>query len=346
MNERELSLVKAVCEAMNSVIDGAIEQLSNQIEQHRQATDAQVEQLKNAVQAINDRPEPDIKSVIDDAIAAIELPKPPEMPDVAQLVDEAVALAVAELPTPKDGQDGKSVTVEDVVPMLRELVADEMPELPDVKQLVDDAISELPKPQSGKDGTSVTVEDVAPMLRELVAEVMPVLPDVKQLVSEAVAEMPVPSDGKAGKDGADGRDALQIEILPGIDEQKSYERGTYATHSGGLWRAFEKTHGMRGWECVVDGVAATEVVQDDDLRSFSVTVTRSSGATEQKKFSTPVMVYRGVFKAGSVYQPGDTVTWGGSLWHCDDATSDKPGEINSKGWTLAAKRGRDGRDRA
>lgn len=346
MNERELSLVKAMCEAMNSVIDGAIEKLSNQIDQHRQATDAQVEQLKNAVQAINDRPEPDIKSVIDDAVAAIELPQPPEIPDVAQLVDEAVALAVSELPTPKDGQDGKSVSVDDVAPMLRELVAEATPEPPDVKQLLAEAIAELPQPVNGKDGISVTVDDVAPMLRELVADAMPVLPDVKRLVSEAVAELPPPPDGQVGKDGADGRDALQLEILPGIDEHKSYERGTYATHNGGLWRAFEKTHGMRGWECVVDGVAATEVMQGDDLRSFSVTVTRSSGAEEQKRFSTPVMVYRGVFKAGSDYQPGDTVTWGGSLWHCDDETSYKPGELNSKGWTLAAKRGRDGRDKA
>lgn len=300
MNERELSLVKAVCEAMDAVIVGAIEQLNGQIEQHRQETDAQVKQLSETIRTINERLESDIKSVIDDAIAAIEPPHPPELPDVAQLVDEAVALAVAELPVPKDGQDGKSVTVEDVVPLMRELIADEIPELPDVKQLISDALAELPPPQ----------------------------------------------DGKTGKDGADGRDALQLEILPDIDEQKSYERGTYATHNGGLWRAFEKTHGMRGWECVVDGVAATEVMQGDDLRSFSVTVTRSGGATEQKKFSTPVMVYRGVFKAGSVYQPGDTVTWGGSLWHCDDATGDKPGEVNSKGWTLAAKRGRDGRDRA
>jgi integrin beta 3 len=56
-----------------------------------------------------------------------------------------------------------------------------------------------------------------------------------------------------------------------------------------------------------------------------------------------VMIYRGVFKEGSAYERGDTVTWGGSLWHCDAETADKPGE-GAKAWTLAAKRGRDGRD--
>ncbi|HDK7109809.1 TPA: phage portal protein, partial [Klebsiella pneumoniae] len=35
-----------------------------------------------------------------------------------------------------------------------------------------------------------------------------------------------------------------------------------------------------------------------------------------------------------------------SLWHCDEQTQDKPGETGSKGWTLAAKRGRDGRGKA
>lgn len=60
----------------------------------------------------------------------------------------------------------------------------------------------------------------------------------------------------------------------------------------------------------------------------------------------PVMIYRGVFKDGQAYCRGDTVTWGGSLWHCDvDQTTDKP-DGAEKHWTLATKRGRDGKDAA
>ncbi|EPH1022863.1 phage gp6-like head-tail connector protein, partial [Enterobacter hormaechei] len=147
-----------------------------------------------------------------------------------------------------------------------------------------------------------------------------------------------------GKDGADGRDALTLEVLPFIDEEKSYPRGSYATHNGGLWRAYEKTHGMRGWECLVDGVAGIDI-QHSEQRTFTLTVSRTSGTSETKSFDVPVMIYQGVFKSGQEYLPGDTVTWGGSLWHCDDRTQDKPGEAGSKGWTLAAKRGRDGRDK-
>ncbi|HBY6596270.1 TPA: phage gp6-like head-tail connector protein, partial [Klebsiella pneumoniae] len=193
-------------------------------------------------------------------------------------------------------------------------------------------------------GKSVTPEDVRPLLQEL--------------VTAAVGEIPVPRDGKdydpavlkqavddavaALPPAQDGRDALQLEIQPFIDEGKSYSRGSYATHNGGLWRAYEKTHGMRGWECIVDGVSDVDISMNGQ-RNFIVTVNRASGASEKKSFDIPTMVYRGVFKSGDEYLPGDTVTWGGSLWHCDEQTQDKPGETGSKGWTLAAKRGRDGR---
>jgi len=170
---------------------------------------------------------------------------------------------------------------------------------------------------------------------------MPELPDVKSLVNEAIAALPA---AEPGKDGENGRDALALEILPFIDEGKSYPRGSYATHNGGLWRAYEKTHGMRGWECLVDGVSGIDI-QQSEQRNFTLTVSRTSGASETKSFDVPVMIYQGVFKSGQEYLPGDTVTWGGSLWHCDEQTQDKPGEAGSKGWTLAAKRGRDGRDK-
>ncbi|HED5889127.1 TPA: phage gp6-like head-tail connector protein, partial [Salmonella enterica] len=193
-----------------------------------------------------------------------------------------------------------------------------VPELPDVTPLVADAVQKA------------FVEIFPPY------EPPDVIPLVETAVQKAVAELPAPTPA------IDGRDALQLEILPCIDEQRSYPRGTYATHNGGLWRTYEKSHGLRGWECIVDGVAGTEIKQIDP-RQFSVTITKSSGATQEETFITPVMIYKDVFKAGTTYRPGDTVTWGGSLWHCNESTADKPGEIGSKGWTLAAKRGRDAR---
>jgi hypothetical protein len=55
----------------------------------------------------------------------------------------------------------------------------------------------------------------------------------------------------------------------------------------------------------------------------------------------PIPQYVGVFSQGSTYEHGDMASFGGSVWHCNEATSEKPGD-GSKAWTLAAKRGRDG----
>ena len=66
-----------------------------------------------------------------------------------QAVEEAVSEAVAAIPVPRDG---KSVTTEDVQPMIQELVSASIPELPDVKSLVNEAIAALPAAEPGKDG--------------------------------------------------------------------------------------------------------------------------------------------------------------------------------------------------
>lgn len=49
-------------------------------------------------------------------------------------------------------------------------------------------------------------------------------------------------------------------------------------------------------------------------------------------------IYKGVYKAGERYSRGNFVTHSGSVWHCNIATSDKPGGGNPS-WTLAVKSG-------
>ncbi|MEG8285255.1 phage portal protein [Klebsiella variicola] len=402
MNERELSLIRALGEEFSKALSELRESFRKSLGDHVKETEEKLAALTKEVSTLKDTTAPDFTAQLADAVASLPAPKIPELPDIGAMVSEAVAAlppaqdgksvtpedvrpllqelvtaAVGEIPVPRDGkdydpavlkqavddavaalpplQDGKSVTPEDVRPLLQELVTAAVGEIPVprdgkdydpavLKQAVDDAVAALPPAQDGK---SVTPEDVRPLLQEL--------------VTAAVGEIPVPRDGKdydpavlkqavddavaALPPAQDGRDALQLEIQPFIDEGKSYSRGSYATHNGGLWRAYEKTHGMRGWECIVDGVSDVDISMNGQ-RNFIVTVNRASGASEKKSFDIPTMVYRGVFKSGDEYLPGDTVTWGGSLWHCDEQTQDKPGETGSKGWTLAAKRGRDGRGKA
>lgn len=346
MNERELSLIKVLGEEFGQVLAEMRDSFSKSIQALQEDYEERLTRLAKQVEEISNAPAPDVESMVKAEIAKLPAQAAPELPDVATMVSEAVAA----IPVPRDG---KSVTVDDITPVLQELVSNAVAEIPVpkdgkdfdsamLKQAVEEAVSEavaaIPVPQDGK---SVTTEDVQPMIQELVSASMPELPDVKSMVNEAIAALPA---AEPGKDGENGRDALSLEILPFIDEGKSYPRGSYATHNGGLWRAYEKTHGIRGWECLVDGVADIDIKQSEQ-RCFTLTVKRTSGASETKSFDVPVMIYQGVFKSGQEYLPGDTVTWGGSLWHCDEQTQDKPGEAGSKGWTLAAKRGRDGRDK-
>lgn len=346
MNERELSLIKALGEEFGLVLSEMSEAFSKSLEDQRQEFEEKLSRISRAINEIKEVSPPDLASMLSEAVAALPVPAAPQLPDVASMISEAVAA----LPAP---QDGKSITPEDMQPMLQAMVDKAFSELPTpengkdydplvLNQAVADAVSKavnaIPAPQDGK---SITPEDVMPMLKDLVTASMPVLPDIKSLVADAVATIP---PAQPAIDGEDGRDALALEILPFIDEGKNYPRGSYATHKGGLWRAYEKTHGMRGWECVVDGVAGVDIDRTDQ-RHFTLTVNRSSGGSETRSFDVPVMLYRGVFKSGDEYLPGDTVTWGGSLWHCDAKTQGKPGEPGSTDWTLATKRGRDGRDK-
>ena len=201
-----------------------------------------------------------------------------------------------------------------------------------------------------------SVSDLSERIKALELREVPTIEDV-------VKSIPVPKDGQDGKDGLngidgkdgekgidgidgkdgqDGKDALELEIMPSIDTEKSYPRGTYANYNNGIWKSYQRTEGMKGWECLVAGIASLEIEQLGE-RGISIKSVLSDGKVITKSIDIPAMIYRGVFTPGE-YHPGDSVTWGGSLWHCNETTSDKPGESGSKGWTLAVKKGRDGKD--
>jgi hypothetical protein len=55
------------------------------------------------------------------------------------------------------------------------------------------------------------------------------------------------------------------------------------------------------------------------------------------------LFHQGPWKEDADYIAGDTVSIGGSMWHCNvDGTKERPGE-GSKDWTLCVKKGRDGK---
>ncbi len=154
-----------------------------------------------------------------------------------------------------------------------------------------------------------------------------------------------------GKDGEHGRDALQIDVLDSLDLTRSYPRGTFAKHDGGIVRAARLTDptdasptalALAGWQVIIDGIKSIEVTLRDDERTFAVTSTFTSGRVIEKDLTLPVVIYRQVWAEGTQYQRGDQTTWDGSTWHCQTATTAKPG--TSPDWRLCAKKGRDGKD--
>jgi hypothetical protein len=203
--------------------------------------------------------------------------------------------------------------------------------------------------RDGVDGKSVTLDEVRAYLDEFHSSwELGFERRGQELLQRAIANIPAGPAGTDGRDGEPGRDAAQIDVLPSIDPTRRYQRGTYATHAGGLVRAFRATDPLNqnldacGWQVVVNGIDAIDVEQTGE-RSFAVSMKMTRGVSSSQ-FTQPLMIYRDVFREGVDYVKGDCVTFGGSLWHAqNDHPVGKPGA--SPDWRLAVKKGRDGSDK-
>lgn len=185
----------------------------------------------------------------------------------------------------------------------------------DVEDVVRRAAALVPVPKDGKDGRDG--KDGADAM----------LPDLDALAARAAALVPIPKDGadgldgKDGKDGKDGRDGLPG--LPGRDgEGKVGEKGA---------------DGAPGRDGTLEGASLDQI----DARSWRLV--RADGTPLTGVFKAPVVLDCGVYRAGVTYEKGDGVTFGGSFWIAQDATSEKPGDGATK-WRLAVKAGREGRE--
>jgi Collagen triple helix repeat (20 copies) len=160
--------------------------------------------------------------------------------------------------------------------------------------------------------------------------------------------------GQDGRDGIDGRDGLDgAPGATGADGRDGIDGKDGQDGAAGR-DGIDGKDGAPG-ENGRDGIDGKDGRDGFSLEQFDaelaeggrlLVLTLTSGALVQRReLRTALMLYRGVYRDGAPYEPGDTVTWGGSIWHCNAATSDRPGD-GSKAWTLAVKKGRDGKDGA
>jgi hypothetical protein len=206
---------------------------------------------------------------------------------------------------------------EDVVSIVRSFMEREIAPMKAENESLKARIAALearPQPEKGEDGKSIDPAAVEAM--------------VEGAVAKAVAELPAPQNGNDGKDAAGIVEAL-----------KDNGELVLTLADGRLVRT-----GIRDGEKGLDGRDGFSLDDFDcepvDERTMRLKFTRGE-ETHSYELVFPVPVYRDVYKEGTEYERGDMVTWGGAVWHCDAPTKDKPGTEN---WTLAVKKGRDGKD--
>lgn len=206
--------------------------------------------------------------------------------------------------------------------------------------------------KDGKDAPEVTEEQIA----EAVARYLTSNPP------------PAGKDGRDGKDGKDGRDGVDgkpgekgADGRDGADGKDGSNgrdgvgvAGAVIDRSGNL--VLTLTDGStRDLGVVIgkdgqpgkdgkDGAPGRDGVGFDDLdlvESDEGVLLRFTRGDQVKSFRLPIVVDRGVWREGQ-YRKGDGVTWAGSFWIAQEDTTEKPD--TGKGWRLAVKKGRDGKD--
>lgn len=323
-------------EAINATIRGVVKEVVTEA-----VTDLELPQGEQG-----ERGEPGAAGATPEAVAEILLHGVTDFDDrLKARVDEAVSALT--LPQGERGEQGQPG--EDGISPEPEVIAELMVDT--VKALVDEVVAALPLQQGeqgdpgprgepGRDGISPEPEQVAEAMAGT----------VKSLVEEAVAALPLqkgdPGErGERGEPGKDGRGLAACLIDRNGHLIATFSDGSTADIGPVLGR--DGTDGKDG-ERGHDGKDGRDGFNLDDfdvnMSEDGRTIILSFAQGEQRfdaELKFPAPIYRGVFKAEDVYEPGDLVTWGGSLWHCDAKTSEKP---EAGPWRLCVRKGRDGKD--
>ncbi len=284
-----------------------------------------------------------------------------QMDDVRPLIDKGIADAVAAIPKPQDGKDavidfhqlrdqikamiptpipGESVTIDDVRPVLAEMVA------------------ALPKPEDGK---SVTVDDVRPIIKDLVTEMVAAIPaplpgkdaiiDYELIESRIRENIPAPIKGDPGKDADLGvlNDMVSDKVKAAMAEFRPPEKGDPGKDAEPLDMEEVRRHltgevqrELAGWERPhdgEDGLGFDDMNMDleEDGRTLVFRVSRDD-REKVFKMVCPWQIFRGVYESGRSYTRGDVVTYAGSQFIAKRDTIQKPGTDD---WVLSVKRGKD-----
>ncbi|RWR28834.1 hypothetical protein D2T31_12030 [Sinirhodobacter populi] len=276
---------------------------------------------------------------------------------------DAMEKRLAEMPAPKDGQDGapgadgKSITIDDVAPLIAQEVEKAVLAIPAAKDGVDGAPGKDADPEAVAALVHARIKAQLDAMQEAVNVIpeAPELPDIEGLVeasvAEAIAKWPVPTDGK---DGADGKDGTPGERGPQGDKGADGIglAGALIDRDGALVVTLTNGEAKRlGPVIGRDGNAGRDGKDGADGFSFEdlTFVWREGKAYARfergeivKEMPIPGLYDAGIYREGKDYTAGEGVTFGGSFWIAQCDTKSKPGDGDD--WRQAVKKGRDGRD--
>jgi len=128
--------------------------------------------------------------------------------------------------------------------------------------------------------------------------------------------------GPQGPPGPPGRDGMSVVGPPGRDGKDAVGKDGKDGADGLGFDDLEVCH---------DGerVVTFRFIRGDRIKESAVTF--------------PIVLDRGVYQAGRMYEKGDGVSHASSFWIAQGPTAEKPGSGATK-WRLAVKAGRDGAD--
>lgn len=237
-------------------------------------------------------------------------------------------MVVARLATVRDGEPGRSVTLEDVAPVIRAEVERVVAALPPAKDgndadpeviraMVNEAFAELPPAKKGEDADPAVI---AAMVREEVASLPPtekgkdadpavIRSMVDEAVARAVSALPPPAKGDPGPPG-------RLAAVKAWTDCVHYD-GDIVTLDGSTFQAIRDTGRQPphdDWVCIAQAGRA-----GDDGRSFTI---------------------RGTWEPDGLYRELDVVAMNGASFV---AKSDDPGPCPGDGWQLMSAQGKRGK---
>lgn len=296
-------------------------------------------------------------------------------PWTADTLKAAAVAAIAEIPVP---EALKSVTVDDVRPIIVAAVAEAVDALPapepgksvdpaDVEAMVQRAVAVLPQPENG---TSVTVDDVRPLIANEVERAVAALPPAeagapadpevtRQMVDDAVAALPPAEPGKSIT-VADVEPVIANMVDRAVAALPTPKDGVglagalidragdlIVTLTDGSTRSLGQVVG-RDYDpavlesAVVDAVAALPPPEPGEPgKSVDPAVVKQMVDDAVAHIPAPYTgEARGLYDPEAAYRALDAVSFNGCEWR---AKVDNPGALPGPDWMLSAQRGKPGK---